>query len=89
MTKQITTRFLQDFGYLEPDQRALREQTTGDLFICDIADWEKARHCLWFFDKNKRLVNKAGVTFEAYVGIKTPRKVPGIRSLNYSRSQYH
>ncbi len=51
------------------EKKALRLKNTGDLIFCDDEHWEKARHVLWYYREDGKVVNKAGFTFEEYVGI--------------------
>lgn len=58
----------------KPDNfKSLMLMNTGKMFICDILDWEKAKHCRWIM-KGKVICNQQGVRFEDYVGITGTRK---------------
>lgn len=68
----------------------LRLQCTGGLFEMDVSDWEKARHCQWWFDNAMgQPVNAAGILFTDYVGLVGVRKVEGVEKFNFSRSNYN
>ena len=66
----------------------IRLQNTGDLFYCDREDWTKAVACKWWLTKELRLINKSGVYFEDYVGIKGIHRKNLVEPLDFSRDTY-
>lgn len=64
-------------------------QCTGHLFYMDKADWEKAKHILWWFNEDIRSpVNRHGIRFEEYVGIAGSRLTEGVEKYNFCRVCY-
>lgn len=73
----------------ELPKNRLRLQCTGFLFWCDHEDWLKARHCMWWYDEQRRVpVNAAGITFTDYVGIKGSRLTSETEKYNFCRYCY-
>lgn len=70
-------------------KKRLMLQDSGFLFQCDPADWEKAKHILWWFNNDiGSPVNKYGIRFEEYVGITGSRLTEGVEKYNFCRVCY-
>ena len=68
----------------------LRLQCTGGVFEMDEGDWNKARHCQWWYDTAMgQPVNARGILFTDYVGIHGVRRSEGVEKFNFSRSTFN
>lgn len=85
----LTPPNLSGLGMVRMDKAyALRLQNTGDLFYMDKDDWNKAKHCRWWWDKEvERPMNLQGTYFEDFVGIKA-RRGEGNEKSNFERACY-
>ena len=68
--------------------RTLCTKNTKDIFLCSSKDWLKANCCHWFLTYNGRIMNQAGIFYEDYVGINTPRKKITTDKFDFSRYNY-
>lgn len=85
----ITVEPFRSFYGIRPTyKRTLRLQNTGEIFMCSPEDWMKANCCGWNINADGRIVNKQGIFFEEYVGIKTGRNVFTTHPLDLSRYNY-
>lgn len=66
----------------------LRVKNTGELIVCDIKDWEKAKWVHWTMSKTGVLTNPSGITFENYCGIPGKRRTVNIAKNDYTREAF-
>ena len=68
----------------------LRLQCNGGVFEMDEGDWNKARHCQWWYDAAMgQPVNARGFLFTDYVGIHGVRRSEGVEKFNFCRSTFN
>jgi len=67
-------------NYILPKEelKKLMLKNSGEVIICDPADFELAKHVHWYEIKGE-IVNRELVTYEAYVGITAKRKKNAVR----------
>ena len=90
---------IEDFNMLPPNltpseierhrKYYLRLQNTGGLFELDKGDWDKAKHCLWWWDEDfNQPINKIGILLIDYLKISGKRKTDGVEKFSFSRKNY-